>query len=157
MGIPEHLTCFLRNLYVNQEAIVRTAQEKMHWFQFGKTRTRGCVLSPCLHNLYGECIMWNARLDESQARTKAARRNINSLRYANDTTLLAESGEELKNLWMRVREENEKAHLKHSIQKMKTVASGSITPWQIERGTCGSSFYFHGLQSHCRLWLQPWI
>ena len=84
----------------------------MHWFQFGKTRTRGCVLSPCLHNLYGECIMWNARLDESQARTKAARRNIKSLWYANDTTLLAESGEELKNLWMRVREENEKAHLK---------------------------------------------
>ena len=172
MGIPEHLTCFLRfmiciQLYVNQEATVRTAQEKMHWLQFGKTGPRGRVLSACLRdlyavrfmwNLYAVRFMWNARLDESQARTKTARRNIKSLCYANDTTLLAESEGELKNLWMRVRE-NEKAHLKDSIQKMKTMASGSITPWQIERRTCGSSdrFYLHGLQNHCRWWLQPWI
>ena len=124
-----------------------------------KAVPQGCILSPCLHNSYAECIMWNARLGESQARIKIARRNIKSLWYADDTTLMAESEEELKSLWMRVREQNEKAGLKHSIQKTNTMASGSITSWQIERGKCGSSdrFYFHGLQSHCRWWLQAWI
>ena len=118
----------------------------MDWFQIGKRVRQGCTLSPCLLNLYAEYILENARLDESQAGIKIARRNINNLRYADDTTIMAESKEELKTLLMKVKEESEKAGLKLNIQKTKIMASGSITSWQIERGKSGSSdrFYFGG-------------
>ena len=112
MGIPDHLTCFLRNLYAGQEATVRTRHGTMDWFQTGKTVRQGCVLSPCLFNLYAEYIMQNARLDEAQAGIKIARRNINNLRYADDTTLMPEIEEELKSLLIKVKEESEKGGLK---------------------------------------------
>ena len=131
MGIPGHLTCPLRNLYAGQEATVRTGHETTDWFQIGKGICQGCVLSPCLFNLYAEYIMRNARLDESQNGIKIARRNINNLRYADDTTLMAES-EELKSLLMKVKEGSEKADLKLNIQKTKIMASGPITSWQID-------------------------
>ena len=124
MGIPDHLTCLLRNLYAGQEATVRTGHD---WFQIRKGVRQGCVLSPCLFNLYAESIMRNAGLDEAQAGIKIASRNINNLRYADDTTLMAESEEELKSLLMRVKEENEKVGLKLNIQKTKIMASGPIT------------------------------
>ena len=108
MGIPDYLTCLLRNSYASQEAIVRTGHGTTDWFQIGTGVLQGCVLSPCLFNLYGEYIMQNTRLDEAQAGIKIAGRNINNLRYADDTTLIAESEEELKSLWMKVKEENEK-------------------------------------------------
>ena len=117
MGIPDHLTCLLRSLYAGQEAIVRTRHGTADWFQTGKRVCQGCILLPCLFNLYAEYIMRNAGLDEAQAEIKIARRNINHLRYADDTTLLAESEEELKNLLMRVKEESEKAELKLSFKK----------------------------------------
>ena len=107
MGIPDNLTCVLRNLYAGQEAIVRTLHGKMDWFQIGKGVHQGCILSPCLFNLYSEYIMRNAGLDEAQAGIKIARRNISNLRYADDTTLMAESEEELKSLLMKVKEESE--------------------------------------------------
>ena len=135
MGIPDHLTCFLRNLYAGQEATVRTGHGKKDWFQIGKGAHQGCVLSPCLFNSYAEYIMRNAGLDEAQAGIKITRRNINNLRYADDTTLLAESKEELKSLLMKLKEESEKAGLKLSIQKTKMVASSPITSWQIDRET----------------------
>ena len=109
MGIPNHLTCLLRNLYAGQEAAVRTGHGTTDWFQIGKGVRQGCMLSPCLFNLYAEYIMQNARLDEQQARIKIPRRNINNLRYADDTTLMAESKEELKSLLMKVKEESEKS------------------------------------------------
>ena len=118
-------------LYAGEEATVRTRHGKMDWFQIGKRVHQGCILSPCLFNLYAEYIMWNARLDEAQARIKIARRNTNNLRYADDTTLLAKIEEELKSLLMKVKEESEKVGLKLSIQKMKIMASGPITSWQI--------------------------
>ena len=121
MGIPDHLTCLLINLYAGQEATVRTGHETTDWFQIGKGVRQGCILSPCLLNLYAEYIMQNARLDEAQAGIKIARRNIYNLRYADDTTLMAES-EELKSLLMKVKE-SEKVGLKLSIQKMKIMAS----------------------------------
>ena len=117
MGIPGHLTYLLRNLYAGQEATVRTGYGTMDWFQIGKGIRQGCILLPCLFNFYVEYIMWNARLDEAQAGIKIARRNINNLKYADDTTLMAESEEELKSLLMRVNEESEKAGLKLNIQK----------------------------------------
>ena len=132
MGIPDHLTCLLRNLYAGQETRVRTGHGKTDWFQIGKGVRQGCILSPCLFNLYAEYIMWNAGLDEAQDGIKIARRNINNLRYSDDTTLVAES-EELKNLLMKVKEEGEKAGLKLNIQKTKTMASGAITSWQTWR------------------------
>ena len=116
MGIPDHLTCLLRNLYAGQEATVRTSHGTTDWFQIGKGVCQGCILSPCLFNLYTEYIMRNARLDETQARIKIAGKNINNLRYADDTTLMAESKEELRSL-LKVKEESEKAGLKLSIQK----------------------------------------
>ena len=119
MGIPDHLTCLLRNLYASQEATVRTGHGTTDWFQIGKG-VQCCILSPCLFNLYAEYIMRNARLDEVQARIKIARRNINHLRYADDTTLMAESEEKLKNLLMKVKEESEKAGLKLNIQKLRS-------------------------------------
>ena len=135
MGIPDHLTCLLRNLYAGQEATVRTGHGIPDWFQTGKGVHQGCILSPCLFNFYAEHIMRNGGLDEAQAVIKIARRNINNLRYTDDTTLVAESGEELKSLFMKVKEESEKVGLKLNIQKTKTMASGPITSWQIDGKT----------------------
>ena len=114
MGIPDHLTCLLRHLYAGQEATVRAGHGTTDWFQIGKEVCQGCMLSPCLFNIYAECIMRNAGLVEAQAEIKIAGRNINTLRYADDTTLMAESEEELKSLWMKVKEKSEKVGLKHS-------------------------------------------
>jgi len=146
------MTCFLRNLYVGQEATVRTGHETTDWFQIGKGICQGCVLSPCLFNLYAEYIMRNAGLDEAQAGIKISSRNINNLRYADDTTLMAESAEELKSLLMKVKEENEKVGLKLNIQKTKIMASDPITSWQIDGETVETviDFIFCGLQNHCR-------
>ena len=124
MGIPDHLTCLLRNLYAGQEATVRTGHRTTDWFQLGKGVRQGCKLSPCLFNLYAEYIVQNARLDEAQAGVKIARRNINNLRYADDTTLITESEEELKSFLMKVKEESEKVGLKLNIQETKVMASG---------------------------------
>ena len=131
MGIPDHLTCLLRNLYAGQEATVRTGHGTSDWFQIGKGVHQRCILSPCLFNLYAEYIMRNTGLEEAQAGIKIARRNINNLRYADDTTLIAESEEELKSLLMEVNVESEKVGLKFNIQKTKIMASGPITSWQI--------------------------
>ena len=127
MGIPHHLTCLLRNLYAGQEATVRTGHGTADWFQIGKGVHQGCILSPCSFNLYTEYIMRNAGLEEAQAGIKIAGRNINNLRYANDSTLMAESEEELKSLLMKLKVESEKVGLKPNIQKMKIMASGPIT------------------------------
>ena len=129
MGIPDHLTCLLRNLYTGQEARVRTGHGTTDWFQIGKGVCQGCMLLPCLFNLYAENIMRNAGLDEAQAGIKISRRNINNLRYADDTTLMAESEKELQSLLKKVKEESEKAGLKLEIQKTKIMASGPITSW----------------------------
>ena len=130
MGIPGHLTCLLRNLYAGQEATVRTGHGTTDWFQMGKGVRQGCILSPCLFNLYAEYIMRNAGLEEAQAGIKIARRNINNLRNADDTTLMAESEEELKSLFMKVKDESEKVGLKLNIQKTKIMASGPIISWE---------------------------
>ena len=135
MGIPNLLICFLKNLYAGQEATVRTGHGTTDWFQIGKGVHQGCMLSPCLFNLYAEYIMRNAGLEEAQAGIKFAGRNINNLRYADDTTLMAESEEELKNLLMKVKEESEKVVLKLNFQKTKLMASGPITSWQIDGET----------------------
>ena len=132
MGIPDHLTCFFRNLYAGQEATVRTEHGTTDWFQIGKGVRQGRILSPCLFNFYAEYIMINAGLEEAQAGIKIAGRNINNLRYADDMTLMAESKEELKSLLMKVKEDSEKVGLKLNIQKTKIMASGSITSWQID-------------------------
>ena len=131
MGIPDHLTCLLRNLYAGQEATVRTGHGTTVWFPIGKGVRQCCILSPCLFNLYAEYIMRNAGLDEAQAGIKIAWRNINIIRYANDVTLMAESEEELKSLLMKVKEENENVGLKLNIQKTNIMASSPITSWQI--------------------------
>ena len=135
MGIPDHLTCLLRNLHAGQEATVRTGHGTTDWFQIGKVVRQGCILSPCLFNFYAEYIMRNGGVEEAQAGIKIAGRNINNLRYADDTTIMAESKEELKNLLMKVKEESEKVGLKLNIQKMKIMASGPITSWQIDGET----------------------
>ena len=127
MGIPDHFTCFLRNLYAGQEATVRTGHGTTDWFQIRKGVGQGCILSPCLFKLHAEYIMRNARLDEAQAAIKSAGRNINHLRYADDTTLMAESKKELKSLLRKVKEESEKVGLKLNMQKTKIMASGPIT------------------------------
>ena len=127
MGIPDYLTCLLRNLYADQETTVRTGHGTTDWFQIGKGVLQGCILSPCLFNLYAEYIMRNAGLKEEQAGIKIAGRNINNLRYAEDTTLMAESEEKLKSLSMKVKEESEKVGLKLNIQKTKIMASSPIT------------------------------
>ena len=143
MRIPDHLTCLLRNLYAGQEATVRIGHGKTDWFQTGKGVLQGCILSPCL---------FNAEQDEAQARSKIAGRNINNLSYADDTTLMAESKEELKSLLMKVKEESKKVGLKLNIQKTKIMASGPITSWQIDGETMETvrDFYFSGLQDHYR-------
>ena len=151
MGIPDLLTCLLRNLYAGQETTVRTEHGTTDWFQTGKGVRQGCILSPCLLNLYAEYIMRNAGLEEIQAEIKIAGRNINNLRYADDTTLMAESEEELKSLLMKVKEESEKVGLKLNIQKTNIMASGPITSWEIDGETVETvSDYFLGLQNHCR-------
>ena len=134
MGMPDHLTCLLRNLYAGQEATVRTGHGTTDWFQIGKGVRQGCILSPCLFNLYAEFIMRNTGLEEAQAGIKIAGRNINNLRYADDTTLMAESEEELKSL-LKVKKESEKVGLKLNIQKMKIMKSGPITSWEIDGET----------------------
>ena len=139
MGIPDHLTCLLRNLYSGQEAKVRTGHGTTDWFQIGKGVHHGYILSPCLFNLYAEYIMRNAGLDEAQAGIKIAGRNINKLRYADDTTLMAKSEEELKSLLMKVKEKSGKVGLKLNIQKTKIMASGPIISWQIDVETVENS------------------
>ena len=131
-GIPDHLTCLLSNLYAGQEATVRTGHGTKDWSQIMKGVHQGCILSPCLFNWYAEYIMRNAGLEEAQAGIKIARRNINNLRYTDDTTPMAESEEELKSLLMEVKEESEKVGLKLNTHKTKIVASSPITSWQIE-------------------------
>ena len=149
MGISNHLSCLLRNLYAGQEATVRTGHGTTDWFQIGKGVCQGCMLSPCLFNLYAEYIMRNAGLEEAQAGIKIAGRNINNLRYADDTILMAESEEELKSLLMTVQEEHEKVGLKLNIQKTKIMASGSITSWPIDGETVETvaDFIFLGSKS----------
>ena len=151
MGIPDHLTCLLRNLYAGQKATVRTGHRKTDWFQIEKGVCQGCIVSPCLFNFYAEYIMRNTGLEEGQAGIKIAGRNINNLRYADDTTLMAES-EELKSLVMKVKEESEKVGLKLNIQKTKIMASGPITSWGIDGETVETvdRLYFLKLQNHCR-------
>ena len=153
MGIPDHLICHLRNLYAGQEATVRTGHGTTDWFPIGKGVRQGCILSPCLFNLYAEYIMRNSGLEEEQAEIKIAGRNINNLRYADDTTFMAESEEELKGLLMKLKEENEKVGLKFNIQKTRIMASGPITYFMGNRWeNSGNSVrvYFLGLQNHYR-------
>ena len=151
MGISDHLTCLLRNLYAGQEAIVRTEHGTTDRFQIGKEVHQGCILSSCLFNLHAEYMLRYPGLEEAQAGIKIAGRNINNLRYADDATLMAESEEELKSLLMKVKEEGEKAGLKLNIQKTKIMASGPITSWQIDGETVETvTDYFWGLQNHCR-------
>src|SRR5574340_474633 len=135
MGIPDHLTCLLKNLYTGQEATVRTGRGTTDRFQIGKGVRQGCILSPCLFNLYAEYIMRNAGLEEAQALSKIAGRNVNNLRYADDTTFMVESEEELKSLLMKVKVESEKVGLKLNIQKTKIMASAPIISWQIDEET----------------------
>ena len=159
MGIPDHLTCLLRNLYAGQEATVRTGHGTTDWFQIGKGVHQGCLLSPCLFNLYAEYIMWNAGLDEEQAGVKIVGINIHNLRYTDDITLMAESEEELKSLLRKVKEKSEKVGLKLNIQKTKIMASSWSHHFMGNRwGNSGYSdrLYFLGLQNPCRWWLQPW-
>ena len=155
MGIPDHLTCILKNLYADQEATVRTGHGTTDWFQIGKGVCHGCILSPCLCNLYAEYIMRNAGLVEGQAGIKISRRNINNLRYTNNTTLIAET-EELKSLLMKMKEESEKVGLNLNIQKTKIMASVSNTSWQMDGETMETvtDFIFLGSKNYCRWWLR---
>ena len=157
MGIPVHLTCLLQNLYAGQETIVRTRHGTMDWFQIGKGVRQGCILSPCLFNLHAEYIMWNSRLDEAQTGIKIEGRNINNLRYADDTTLMAESKEELKSLLLKVNKEV-KCWLKTQHLKNKDHGIWSHYFMANRWGKNGSRdrLYFLGYQSHCVQWLQPW-
>ena len=148
MRIPDHLTRLLRNLYAGQEATVRTGHGTTGWFQIGKGVHQGCTLSPRLFNFYAEYIMRSAGLEETQAGIKISGRNISHLRYADDTTLRAESEEELKRPLMKVKEESEKVGFKLNIQKTKIMASGPITSWEVDGETVTD--YFSGLQNHCR-------
>ena len=143
MRIPDHLACLLSYLYAGQEATVRTGHGTTDWFQIGKGVHQGCIWSLCLFNLHAECIIQDAGLDEAQAGIKIARRNIDNLRYAGDTILMAQSEEELKSLLMKVKEEGEKAGLKLNIQKTKIMASSPITSWQVD-GETVADFIFGG-------------
>ena len=150
MEIPDHLTCLLRNLYAGQEATVRTGHGTADWFQIGKGVRQGCILSPCLFNLYAEYIMRNSGLEKAQDGIKIVERNIKNLKYTDGTTLMAEN-KGLKSLLMKVKEESEKVGLKLNIQKTKIMASGPITSWQIDGETIETvRDYFWGLQNHCR-------
>ena len=135
MGIPDHLIYLLRNLYASQEATIRTGHGTTDWFQIGKGVCQGCILSPCSFNFYAQYLMRNAGLEEAQAGIRIAGRNIDNLRYADDTTFMAESEEELKSLLMKVKEKSEKVGLNLNIQKIKIMASGPITSWQIDEET----------------------
>ena len=151
MTIPDHLTCLLRNLYTDQEATVRTGHGTTDWLQIRKGVYQACILSSCLFNLYAEYITRNVRLDEAQAGVKIAGRNINNLRYADDTILMAESKEELKSLLIKVKDESEKVSLNLNILKTKIMTSGPVTSWQIDGETMETATdYFLGLQNHCR-------
>ena len=151
VGIPDHLTCLLRNLYAGQEATIRTGHETTNKLQTWKGVRQGCILSPCIFNLYSEYILQNARLDEAQAGIKISGGNINNLRYTADSTLMSESEEELKSLLMRVKQMSEKSGLKLNTQRTKIMASSLITSWQIDGETMETViFYFWGLQNHCR-------
>ena len=151
MGKPDHLTCFLRNVYTGQEATVRTGHGKTDWFKLGKGVRQHCILSPCLFKLYAEYIMRNAGLDEAQAGINITGRNTNNLRYADDTTLRTESKEELKSFLMKVKEESKNVGLELNIQKTKIMASGPITSWEIDGETVETDrLYFLGLQNHSR-------
>ena len=158
MGIPDYLTWLLRNLYAGQEATVRTGHGTTDWFQIGKGEHQGCILSPCLFNFYAEYIMRNAGLEEAQAGIKIAGRNINNLRYADDTMLMAEREEELQSLLMKVKEENEKAGLKHSKNEDHSIQSHHFMANRWGNNANSDRLYFEGggLQNHCRWWLQPW-
>ena len=150
MGILDQITCLLRNLYAGQEATVRTEHGTAVWFQIGKGVYQGYILSPCLFNLYAEYIVRNSGLDEAQAGIKIVGRNINNLRHADDTILMAES-KELKGFLMKVKEESEKIGLKLNIQKTKIMASSPITSWQTDGETVETvTDYFFSLQNHCR-------
>ena len=151
MGIPDQLTCLLRNLYAGQEATVRTGHGTADWFQIGKGLCQGCTLSPCLFNLYAEYIMRNAGLEEAQARIKTAGRNIKNLRYADDTTLMAESEEELKSLLMKVKEESEKFGLKLNIQNTKVMICSPITSRQIDGETMETAREFLSVASKSQM------
>jgi len=155
MEIPNHLTCLLRNLYAGQEATVRTGHGTTDWFQIGKGVPQGCIFSLCLFNLYAEYIMWNAGLDKAQAGIKIARRNINNLRYEDDTTLMAESKKELKSLLMKVKEESEKSWLKtqHSNNEDHGIQSHYLMANRWGNNGNSDRLYFPGLQNHCRWWL----
>ena len=142
MGIPDHLTCLLRNLYAGQEATIRTGHGPTDWFQIGKGVRQGCILSPCFFNICAEYIMRNTGLEEAQAGIKTAGRNINNLGYADDTTPMAESEEELKSLLMKVKQDSEKVGLKLNIQKTKIMASGPITSWQNIWGNSIKTLFF---------------
>ena len=152
MGIPDHLTCLLRNVCAGQEATVRTGHGTTGWFRIGKGVRQGCILSSCLFHLQAEYIMRNAGLEEAKGGIKIAGRSINNLRYADDTTLMAETGEEPQSVLMKVKEESEKVGLKLNIQKTKIMASGPITSWEIDGETVEtvSDFIFWGVQNHCR-------
>jgi len=160
MGIPDHLTCLLRNLYAGQEATVRIRHGITKWFQTGKRVHQGCILSPCLFNSYAEYIMWNARLDEAQAGIKIARRNMNKLRYADDITLMAESEEELlseepldeseRGEWKSWLKTQHSKNQDHGIRFHHFMTNRWGNNWNSER------FYLLGLQNHCRWRLQPW-
>ena len=158
MGKPDNLTWLLRNLYAGQEATLRTGHGTTDWFQLRKRVHQGCILSPCLFNLHAEYIMWNARLDEAEAGIKIARRNMNNLRYSDDTTLMAESEEELKSLLMKVKEESGKSWLKAQHSETEDHGIGSHHFMGNRWGNSGNSvrLYFFGLQNHYRWWLQPW-
>ena len=157
MGISDHLTCLLKNMYAGQEATIKIVHGTTDWLQTGKGICQGCILSPCLFNLNAEYITRNPVLKEAQAGIKIAWRNINNLRYADKTTLMEESEEELKSLLMKVEEKSEEVGLKLNIQKTNTMASGPITSWQIDQETLEMmADYFGGLQNHWRWWLQPW-
>ena len=153
MGIPDHLTCLLRNLYAGQEATVRTGHGTTDWFQIGKGICQGCILSPCLFNLYAEYIMRNAGLEEAQAGIKIARRNINNLRYADDTTLMAESEEELKASWWKWKRRVKKLN----ILKAKIMSSAPITSWEVDGEAVETmrDFIFLGSKITAERWLQP--
>ena len=148
MGVPGQLICLLRNLYAGEEATVRTGCETTGWFQIRKGVRQGCILSPCLFNLYAEYIMRNAGLEETQAGIKTAGRNISNLRYADDTTLMTDREEELKSLLMKVKVESEKVGLKLNIQKTKIMSSGPTTSWEIDGETVET--VSDGLQNHYR-------
>ena len=151
MGVPDHVTCLLRNLYSGPEATVKTGHGTTDWFQIGKRVCQGCRLSPCSFNLYAECITQNAGMDEAQAGIKIAGRNINNFRYEDDTTLMAESEEELKSLLTKVKEESEKASQRFNIYKTKIMTSNPVTSWQIDEKTMETvREYYLGLQNYCR-------